>query len=136
MSTTETRTLHVNGPADLLGAVPYLLGFHPEESLVIIGLNKTKVVVTARLDLADIAGSRVLADTLAAIKRGHATAVVGAVFTETPVPSEPIAAHLDAQKTLAAGFTPFLFGDVLKLVIAAGLLPVGWWIVRRRDEER
>jgi Domain of unknown function (DUF4192) len=97
MSTTETRTLHVNGPADLLGAVPYLLGFHPEESLVIIGLNESKVVVTARLDLTDIVGSRVLADTLAAIKRGHATAIVGAVFTETPVPNQPIGAHLDEQ---------------------------------------
>jgi len=27
-------------------------------------------------------------------------------------------------------------GDALKLLIAAGLLPVGWWIVRRRDEDR
>jgi Domain of unknown function (DUF4192) len=95
MTTTENPTLRVTGPAELLGAVPYLLGFHPEESLVIIGLDESKVIVTARLDLADIAGSRVVADTLAAIKRGQATAVVGAVFTETPVPTEPIAADLD-----------------------------------------
>jgi hypothetical protein len=56
------------------------------------GALLSSVVVTARLDLT---GSPVLADTLAAIKRGQATAVVGAVFTETPVLTEPIAADLD-----------------------------------------
>ncbi len=34
--------------------------------------------------------------------------------------------HLSASATLADGFTPFLAGDAIKAVIAAGLLPAAW----------
>lgn len=34
------------------------------------------------------------------------------------------------------GFWPFLLGDAVKLAVAAGLLPVGWWVVNRRSSER
>ncbi len=40
---------------DLLGLVPYLLGFHPVDSLVIVQTKANRVVVTARLDLDDAA---------------------------------------------------------------------------------
>ena len=33
------------------------------------------------------------------------------------------------------GFFPFLLGDAFKLAVAAGLLPVGWWLVRRRSSD-
>jgi len=44
------RDLH-----DLLGVIPHLLGFHPDESLVIIVLDGAQVQVTARVDLTDVA---------------------------------------------------------------------------------
>jgi len=31
---------------------------------------------------------------------------------------------------------PFIVGDALKLAAAAALLPVGWWVVKRRSSER
>ena len=34
------------------------------------------------------------------------------------------------------GFWPFVLGDAVKLAVAAGLLPVGWWVVNRRSSER
>jgi biotin transport system substrate-specific component len=34
------------------------------------------------------------------------------------------------------GLWPFLVGDALKLIVAAGLLPVGWWVVKHRSSER
>jgi hypothetical protein len=40
-------------PADLLAAVPYLLGFHPAESLVALFLHAGRVRLTARYDLSD-----------------------------------------------------------------------------------
>ncbi|GAA3578854.1 hypothetical protein GCM10022197_40370 [Microlunatus spumicola] len=40
-------------PADLLAAVPFLLGFHPEESLVALLLQAGRVLLTARYDLGD-----------------------------------------------------------------------------------
>ncbi|GAA1802268.1 DUF4192 domain-containing protein [Planosporangium flavigriseum] len=46
---TSRVTLHT--PTDLLAAVPYLLGFHPADSVVVVGLAGTRVVFTARADL-------------------------------------------------------------------------------------
>jgi hypothetical protein len=46
---TPRVTLHT--PTDLLAAVPYLLGFHPADSVVVVGLAGTRVVFSARADL-------------------------------------------------------------------------------------
>lgn len=40
------------------------------------------------------------------------------------------------QWSLDNGFYPFVLGDAVKLVVAAGLLPVGWWLVKRRSSDR
>jgi len=42
------------------------------------------------------------------------------------------ALKLNAAKAFALGVLPFIPGDLLKLVIAAALLPIAWAIVRRR----
>ncbi len=54
MTATEQPSVTITGPAEMVGAVPYLLGFHPEQSLVIVGVDGTKVLVIARIDLADV----------------------------------------------------------------------------------
>ena len=38
--------------------------------------------------------------------------------------------HLSASAALAEGLTPFLAGDLIKTVIAAGLLPAAWRLAR------
>lgn len=43
--------LKARRPADLLAAVPFLLGFHPEESVVALFLQSGRVRLTARYDL-------------------------------------------------------------------------------------
>jgi hypothetical protein len=45
--------LRLSTPADVLSAVPYLLGFHPADSAVVIGLQGTSVAFQLRADLAD-----------------------------------------------------------------------------------
>ena len=47
-----TGQLRITGPADLIEAVPYLLGFAPSESTVVLGITGKQVVVAARVDLA------------------------------------------------------------------------------------
>ena len=42
------------------------------------------------------------------------------------------ATGMDAGTAIDKGLTPFLIGDVLKLLLAAGLFPVAWWVVGRR----
>ena len=43
--------IRADGPADLLGLIPYQLGFHPAESVVTVFLSSGKVKMTARIDL-------------------------------------------------------------------------------------
>lgn len=43
--------VRVGEPDELLSLVPYLLGFHPKQSLVVLALSGERVVLTARLDL-------------------------------------------------------------------------------------
>jgi hypothetical protein len=73
----------ISGPAELLQAVPYLLGFHPAASLVLVGLTAGRLVVTARLDLAD-AETASLPHTLRGISRGGATEVIAVVYGDAP----------------------------------------------------
>jgi hypothetical protein len=87
--TDDRPTLHVSGPADLLQAVPYLLGFHPHDSLVLIGLDETALVVTARLDLADVAEPGLLGHLVTAIVQGGASRLVVAVYDSEPVGPGP-----------------------------------------------
>jgi hypothetical protein len=50
---TADATLTVRSPADLIAAVPYLLGFHPQDSLTVVAVRDRRVVFAARHDLPD-----------------------------------------------------------------------------------
>ena len=54
--------LRIREPGDILGLIPYLLGFHPAESLVAAFVRQRRVVVTARVDLAATADLEALID--------------------------------------------------------------------------
>lgn len=48
----DTRPhLHLSSPDDLLAAIPYLLGFHPADSLVLVGVRGGEVTLSFRVDL-------------------------------------------------------------------------------------
>jgi len=48
---TTTRTVRATGPADLLALVPSVLGFHPEDSLVVLTIGDARQPFHARVDL-------------------------------------------------------------------------------------
>lgn len=76
-------------PEDLIRAVPYLLRFRPTDSLVLIGLNDTRLLLTVRLDLSDAtdpASAAVLSTTLTAARNADTTILAALVFTDDPVP--------------------------------------------------
>lgn len=77
--------LRIHGPGDLLQAVPYLLGFHPQSSMVIIGLDQNELVVTVRLDLTDLDARGLVGAAITAMHRGGATALVAAIYDCVPV---------------------------------------------------
>ncbi|MGW0805129.1 DUF4192 domain-containing protein [Nonomuraea sp. NPDC002799] len=53
MTTTNTSEscLTLSSPSDILAAVPYLVGFHPSRSLVVIGLGRAQAKVVTRWSL-------------------------------------------------------------------------------------
>ena len=52
------------------------------------------------------------------------------------VPWLMLATGLNINGAVAAGLTPFLLADGLKILAAAALFPAAWWIVGRRPAER
>lgn len=51
MTSTDRPVLTVRSTGDLIAAVPYLLGFHPTDSIVVVAMRGRRVVFTARADL-------------------------------------------------------------------------------------
>jgi hypothetical protein len=78
---TAAPVQRISGPEELLAAVPYLVGFHPQDSLVLVGLRNRRVQVTARLDLADAVPGGI-AYTLAAMSRGGVTSVIAVIYAD------------------------------------------------------
>ncbi|HEY1176473.1 MAG TPA: DUF4192 domain-containing protein, partial [Phytomonospora sp.] len=53
ISATETTRIRLGSPEDLLAATPYLLGYHPNDSITFLGLSSGDVKITGRYDLSD-----------------------------------------------------------------------------------
>jgi biotin transport system substrate-specific component len=79
--------------------------------------------------LAELGWDRSLRGSISALALGSAAIyVVG-------LPWLAIAASLDVEHTLQFGLWPFVPGDLVKLLVVAGLLPVGWRLVSRRPHD-
>jgi biotin transport system substrate-specific component len=52
------------------------------------------------------------------------------------VPWLAVAANFSPDMAIQKGLMPFVLGDAIKLVIAAGLFPFSWWLVGRRADDR
>jgi biotin transport system substrate-specific component len=64
-----------------------------------------------------------------------AMAIGNLVIYLVGVPWLMAVAHYDLATGIAKGFTPFLIGDAVKLLLAAGAFPAAWWLVGRRPGE-
>lgn len=102
--TTDTPTYTFTERADLLGYVPYLLGFHPADSVVVLGLADRRIGVAARADLGQPRRETVrrLSRMLAAAGRGRAaiTSVLLVGYGPDPTATEvtrSVANALDAR---------------------------------------
>jgi hypothetical protein len=67
----DRLVLRLTSSADVVAAVPYLLGFHPENSLVAIGTNGPQGSCAARLDLSPVEYVTDAAEHLAAVLSGN-----------------------------------------------------------------
>src|SRR5215207_4502769 len=44
----------VSSPAELISAVPFLIGFHPADSLVVVAMQGTLITFAVRIDLPEL----------------------------------------------------------------------------------
>jgi len=84
---TDTRTLRIKNPGDLVASVPLLLGFHPEESAVLLTVGGASDPFFARVDLPsgpdDVA---VVVEDLCEVAGRHGLRSVALVlFTDDPL---------------------------------------------------
>jgi hypothetical protein len=81
-------------PADVVTAVPYLIGFHPSDSVVLLGVRRRRMVFQVRADLPAVGRVAAVAARLAGLlgRQGATSAV--AVFYARPGPCTPLLAHL------------------------------------------
>jgi uncharacterized protein DUF4192 len=125
---TDAHELRLDGPQSLLQAVPYLLGFHPRDSLVLVGVGAGAVRVTARLDLADATRPGPLEHAFDVLVRGGSDAVIAVGYDDLDgqasdcLPSGSLVAAVEA----AAVSTGCLLVDTY-------LVRGGRWWSRRRN---
>ncbi|MEU7850038.1 DUF4192 domain-containing protein [Micromonospora parva] len=96
MTSTERPQLAVRSPADLIAAVPYLLGFHPTDSVVAVALVGRQIVFAARADLPDRTDPGGLAEHLAGVisrQGAEAATVVGYGQPERVTPAVDAVCH-------------------------------------------
>jgi hypothetical protein len=126
----DTSVLRVRSPGDLIEAIPYLLGFHPRDSMVIVGLADTRVTVTARTDLADLADPPVLAKTVHVLANSGAAQVIAAIYAEAPAGvTRPELPHRHLVDDLAACALRSGIGLVDAVLVSRGR----WWSYRCTD---
>lgn len=77
------QRVRASGPEDLLALIPYLLGFQPVESLVIVMVRDQRVVLTGRIDLPQVADEvdHVAAHFTEVADRHNVDTCVAAVYT-------------------------------------------------------
>ena len=100
MTFRELPRIRIGDPGELIDTVPYLLGFHPRESLVLVGFAGTgdgaeryqQVKVTIRADLPDELPGSLDADALQplcnVLREADAEAMAAVLVTES-VPGDP-----------------------------------------------
>ncbi|MEO8329762.1 MAG: DUF4192 domain-containing protein, partial [Candidatus Nanopelagicales bacterium] len=120
--------LRASGPSELLQAVPYLIGFHPERSVVLLGLlpPRGQLAVSARLDLdAPVA---MATPWFEAAAREGVDRFVLAIYDDTierkPLPHTDLVEALQAMGG-AAG---------MRFVDALAVNATRWWSYRCTDD--
>ncbi len=75
--------IRIQSPADIVDLVPYLLGFHPTDSLVLVGIGGGSVAVTARIDLPDIDHPTLTDVFLAFARHGRCTQTIAVIYADS-----------------------------------------------------
>ncbi|MGY4651925.1 DUF4192 domain-containing protein [Mycobacterium sp. URHB0021] len=114
MTTSQTPDFHLNRPGVLIAALPAVLGFVPEKSLVLVTVDRGEMECVMRVDLSDALADSVgqIADVAAAASPDAAIAVI--------VDDDGAACRMcnDDYRQLAGALTTALAGYGIELLAA------------------
>lgn len=80
-----TETLRLSSPSELLAIVPYLLGFEPSHSIMVICLENSRIGLTQRLDLPPAGdGEAVVRSLMPSLMREHPDQVLLIAYENQP----------------------------------------------------
>jgi hypothetical protein len=130
-SGSSAQTLRLREPGDLLEVVPYLVGFHPQRSLVLLGLDRDQVAVTVRIDLSDVVEGEAVSASMAILRRARAGAVILVVYLDSDDAErndEPadVGSSLPGQSVIA-GATETLRAAGLQVIESLLVRDGRWW---------
>ena len=135
MSSASVPVVRIGSPADLVRAVPFLVGHVPHESLVVVGTRPPagRIVLTARHDLPPAGEERGLADVFAAaFARSAVREAYAVIFTGQPVQPGRSVRPLLPQRPLAAALRAGLERRRIRLRDLLLVGPDRWWSYRCR----
>jgi hypothetical protein len=90
--------LRVRRPDGLLAIIPYLVGFHPDESVVAVFIKSGRVLLTARMDLPPESAGDELAERIDWLARKHAAQAVALVaYSADSLPAHRLLTRLMDQ---------------------------------------
>ena len=89
--TTHTAT-ELNSPHDLLAAVPFMVGYHPQDSLVAMALRDDKVVMAMRVDFPDDESIEAISKTIALhlLREKASEAIIVGYLPKSVTASDPL----------------------------------------------
>jgi hypothetical protein len=97
-----TADITLRGPGDVVTILPYQLGYHPRDSVVVISLRGKRVGLVARADLTPEKYVRQVVSTLVGpLVRDGATAVIVVGYEDEPETSQPLLLALVERLELA-----------------------------------
>jgi hypothetical protein len=90
--------LKVGQPDELLAIIPYMVGFHPDESIVAVFIKSGRVVLTARMDLPQESATDELAEQIDYIAKRHGTHALAIVaYSTASLPTHRLLTRLMAR---------------------------------------
>jgi hypothetical protein len=126
--TTDTQPrVKLRSPADIIDAVPYLVGFEPHESLVVLSLRgpRSQLGLTARIDLPGAKSATACARNFVGyLKRDGAARAIVVLYPASGGLSHP------SVKPLAAALTKHLGRARIEVIEVLCVCDGRWWSIQ------
>lgn len=82
MNSHDSQMTTLTSPHDLLSAIPFVVGFKPEESIILISVRQDSVSMAMRIDFPPALDDAQVEILISHLKRDHADAVLAVFYTQ------------------------------------------------------